>query len=913
MQQSVLPGFFQYAVVTICGVIASCYVLSAQSQQPPLPQLERFLNSDGTFKNDEGYSGSINARGWRVETLPDGRPRFVQATNENLPAFARPSVPGDEFWENGFGDSPAANGVNDEVFALAADARRLFIGGAFTQAGDISVNNIVTWDGARWQIMGTGPGVLNGVNGTVNAIAVDGEIVFVGGQFTNAGGARVQNIARYSTNSRTWAPLGSSSGIAGDNAFVSSILIDGDNVYVGGTFTTAGARSANNVAVWDKTTNQWSGLGSGVEGNVNAIAKGPDGVYIGGSFSSAGGVASNSVARWDGTEWHSLAGGVNGFVNTIAVLNNSIFVGGGFDKAGDTVVNNVARWRADSGIWSRLTGLYELLGQYERIEANGVNDVVRDIAIQGNNVYISGTFRSAAPGDFTLDAISTNYIARWFEPTDIEWWRTNLWWAPLGRGGSNGTNGFVNALALFDGGLYAGGAFSRAGGQSAGGIAKWDGARWFNLSTGAKSIIFTLTVTDDDAVYVGGEFNQAGAGSSTRLARLGEGAWQLIDGNIGGTIYAIASQGDWVYIGGSFNTVGAAEAKNIVRWNRITSEWSALGVTEGPTDDAERGFVSAITVDGDNVYIGGEFSRVGGLAAKNIVRWNSATDTWTAFGAGVTGPVFSIVPNGTDLYVGGRFLGAGDVRYARNIALWRDGSWHAMDTGTSDVVWAMGLRGSELFVGGEFVSAGSIPTNNIAIWDVQSEEWRAAGEGLTGDFQPAVNSVAVNSRRVYVGGSFTKAGEGEATNIASWDGNWHSLGSGVDSYIYKIVAHKDKVYVAGAFSTAGDKPSLYFGVYNDPALSVNRDRKAGTTVVLNRNAPNPFHETTSITFRTEVRDQVLLSIHDMNGKEIQSLIEETLPAGEHKLIWDAEGLAAGVYFCRLETDGQVILNKMIKH
>ncbi len=913
MQRSILSTFFQYVAVTVCGVIASYCVLPAQEQQNPLPQLERFLNADGTFKNDEGYSGSINARGWRVETLPDGSPRFIPTGRQNVPAFARPAAPGDEFWEDGFGDSPASNGVNDEVFALASDGSRLFIGGAFTQAGDISANNIVTWNGVRWQIMGTGPGILNGVNGIVNAIAVDGEIIFVGGQFTNAGGTPVQNIARYSTNSRTWAKLGNASGVTGDNAFVSSILIDGNSVYVGGTFTSAGGRPASNVAVWDKTTSQWSSLGSGVEGNVNAIAKGPDGMYIGGSFSSAGGVASNSIARWDGTEWHGLAGGVSGFVNSIAVLNNSIFVGGGFDKAGDTVLNNVARWRADSGIWSRLTGLYELVGQYERIEANGVNDVVRDIIIDGNNVYIAGTFRSAAPGDFTLDEITTNYVARWFEPTAVEWWRTNVWWASLGRGGANGTNGFVNALALFDGGVYVGGAFSRAGGQSAGGIAKWDGARWFNLSTGAKSIIFNLTVTDDDAVYVAGEFNQAGAGSSTRLARLGEGAWELINGAIGGTIYAVASQGDWVYIGGAFGSVGGVAAKNVVRWNRITGEWSALGSSEGPTDDIGRGFVSAIAVDGDNVYLGGEFSIAGGVAAKNIVRWNSATDTWTTFGTGVTGPVFSIIANGTDVYVGGRFLGAGDVRHAANIALWRDGTWQAMDTGTGGVVWTMGLRGSELFVGGRFESVGSIPANNIAIWDIQSEEWRTAGAGIVGDFVPGVNSIAVTSRRVYAGGSFTHAGEVEATNIASWDGSWHSLGSGVDSYIYQLVANKNKVYVAGAFSTAGTKPSLYFGVYNDPALSVDRETGAGATVVLDQNTPNPFHETTSITFRTEVSNPVMLSIHDVHGKEIQKLIEERLPAGEHRLIWDAEDLAAGVYFCRLETNGQVVLHKMIKN
>lgn len=913
MRLSTRSARFCCAVLLFFGIAVLHNTAYAQGTgKNPLPRLGSFLNPDGSFNDENGYSGSIDARGWDIQTMPDGSPRFVRSdAGTELPAFARPSVSGDEYWEDGFGDEPSSNGVNDEVFALASDNVNLYIGGIFSKAGDVEANNIVIWNGVRWQIMGTGPGVLNGVNGSVNAIAVSGDIVYVGGQFTNAGGTPVQNIARYSKSSKTWAKAGG--GVSGNNAFVSSLVVDGDQLFVGGTFTTAGGRPANNVAVWDINTGQWSALGAGVEGNVNALAKGPDGLYVGGSFSSAGGVASNSVARWDGAQWYSLAGGVNGFVNAIAVLDSSVFVGGGFDKAGDTVVNNVARWRADSGIWSRLSGLFELVGEYSRIEANGVGDVVRDIVIDGNSVYVSGTFRSAAPGDFTLDEISTNYVARWFEPTEVEWWRTNRWWASLGRGGTNGTNGFVNALALFDDGLYVGGAFSRAGGQSAGGIAKWDGARWFNLSTGAKSIIFTLTVNDDDEVYVGGEFNQAGSGSSTRLARLGQGKWDLINGSIGGTIYSIASQGDWVYIGGSFERAGGVDAKNVVRWNRTTNEWSALGSSGGPTDESNRGFVSAITLDGDDVYLGGEFTVAGGVTATNLVRWNSATDTWTSFGGGVTGPVFSIVVDGADVYAGGRFLGAGQVRHAKNVALWRDDAWHALDTGTSDVVWAMALRGSELFVGGEFVRAGSMPANNVAIWNVESEGWHAAGDGVTGDFIPGVNSVSVSAKKVYVAGSFTRAGEVEAANIASWDGGWTNLGSGVDSYIYKAVVHKNKVYVTGAFSSAGAKPSLYFGIYNDPALSIERERKVGTTVTMQGNAPNPFHQTTAVSFRTESPDHITLSVHDVNGKPVHMLVDETLPAGEHRIVWDAEDLAAGVYFCRLEVGGQVLMSKMVKH
>lgn len=918
--REMLQNPIRYILGTIALAFLAAAALSAdlcaQRSDQPLPTLGTFVDERGVFTPDPGYTGSIDARGWDVVTDRSGAPRFVRKGEtinscEAAP-FARVADDGDEYWEDGFGGEPGSNGVNDEVFALASDGAQLYIGGIFSKAGDTEANNIVIWTGSRWQIMGAGPGILNGVNGPVNSIKVDTDegIVYVGGQFTNAGGSPARNIARYLISSKQWASAGA--GVSGTNAFVSSIEIDDANVYVGGTFSTAGGRPAANVAAWNKTTSQWSSLGNGIEGNVNALAAGPGGLYVGGSFSSAGGVASNGIALWDGVNWQSMAGGVNGFVNAIAVLDSSVFVGGGFDMAGDTAVNNVARWRADSGIWSRLSGLYQLLQVYERIEENGVDDVVRSIEIDGSNVYIAGTFRTAAPGDLTGDEIAANYVARWHEPRTLEWWQTNTWWAPLGRGGQNGTNGFINALTMYDDGLYVGGAFSRAGGLSSDGVAKWDGVRWSNLSTGAKSLIFTLSIADDGDVYVGGEFNEPGASGATRLARLGENNWELVNGSFSGNIYTVATSGDWIYVGGTFAGVGGTTARNVVRWNRSTREWSALGSMPGPADDQGKGYVSSIAIDGENVYLGGEFSIAGGdSTTRNIVCWNSATDTWTKLGAGIGGSVFSIIPSGSSIYVGGRFLGAGSVPDARNVALWKDGAWHALGKGTSDVIWSMSLRGEELFVGGEFVTAGEEDANNVAVWNTVGESWSPLGEGITGEFLPSVNSVVASERGVYVGGTFTHAGGEEAANVAAWNGWWRSLGSGVNSYIYKVAVKDGRLYVAGAFTLAGQKPSIYFGVYNDPVLSVRERGEAGEALTSLQNAPNPFHGRTTLTLRTSARGHVRLAVFDVTGREVATIVDNELPAGRHSIVWDAADLPAGTYFCRAELEGEVLSQTLV--
>ena len=87
------------------------------------------------------------------------------------------------------------------------------------------------------------------------------------------------------------------------------------HLYVGGNFTTAGGATANRVARWDGAA--WHSLGNGttngVGGTVSAILPvSPTEVYVGGTFTTAGVVAANRIARFDGTSWSALGSGMSG-------------------------------------------------------------------------------------------------------------------------------------------------------------------------------------------------------------------------------------------------------------------------------------------------------------------------------------------------------------------------------------------------------------------------------------------------------------------------------------------------------------------------------------------------------------------------------------------------------------------------
>jgi hypothetical protein len=144
-----------------------------------------------------------------------------------------------------------------------------------------------------------------GVNSNVTSIAIIGNNVYVGGQFTNASGLLVSRVAMW--NGASWSNVGG--GLKGTGNFsVTGLAVADGNLYATGSFTNAapGALIVNRVARWDGIT--WSALGTGITPsplapNVSLVtidAFGSD-VYVGGLFGSAGGKPSFNLARWNET------------------------------------------------------------------------------------------------------------------------------------------------------------------------------------------------------------------------------------------------------------------------------------------------------------------------------------------------------------------------------------------------------------------------------------------------------------------------------------------------------------------------------------------------------------------------------------------------------------------------------------
>jgi hypothetical protein len=81
--------------------------------------------------------------------------------------------------------------------------------------------------------------------------------------------------------------------------------------------------------------------------------------------------------------------------------------------------------------------------------------------------------------------------------------------------------------------------------------------------------------------------------------------------------------------------------------------------------------------------------------------------------------------------------------------------------------------------------------------------------------------------------------------------------------------------------------------------------------VLEQNYPNPFNPSTNVKFSLPKEGFVKLNVYDGLGREISSLVNENLKAGEYEVGYNAAGLTSGAYFYKLEVNDFVRTKKMI--
>ncbi len=221
-----------------------------------------------------------------------------------------------------------------------------------------------------------------------------------------------------------------------------------------------------------------------------------------------------------------------------------------------------------------------------------------------------------------------------------------------------------------------------------------------------NSNVLTLA-TAVNTLYAGGAFTTAGTNTVGCIARWNGTNWSGLGSGMNSNVLALAPSGNTLYAGGAFTKADTNTANGIAQWNG--TNWSALGSGMGATNS----YVAALAVSGGTLYAGGHFATAGGNAATNIAQWNGTN--WSALGSGISGIEFplylsvsvnALTVSGGTLYAGGSFNGAGGIG-ATNIAQWNGGSWSALGSGVNNKVQSLAVSGGTLYAGGWFTTAGT--------------------------------------------------------------------------------------------------------------------------------------------------------------------------------------------------------------
>jgi len=706
--------------------------------------------------------------------------------------------------------NPGADGFVRSL-QVSADGRSVYAGGDFTTIGGSSRNRIAGLDAGTNTNNAT---VWNpNANGNVNTLLRSGNTLYAGGDFTTIGGKSRNRIAALDTlldinNATEWDP--------DSDASIRTMILDSNLLYVGGDFTVIGGTSHSHIAVLQTNinTNNASTWNPGLDGQVFSMARASSTLYVGGAFNAVNdasrlyiggdfdyvgpnngaGVgidiatvqASNAFPAVNGPVYAAVSDGTNGW-----------YIGGAFSDVGGVSRNNIAHIE-QSGATYIVEAAWDP-------DANGP---VYALTLTGGTIYVGGAFTSI--GGATRNNIAS--IATADGSADAAW--------------DADPDGAVRTLALSGGVLYLGGDFTNINvntiSQARHYIAAVDTTDPGNEDVAiswnpdADGIVRSLLVSAG-TLYAGGDFTSFNSGADTRkyIAALDPAtglatAWAP---DADATVRAMALSGTILYIGGDFTSVDGDNRNRIVALD-TTASVPNIATAWNPNVN---GSVRSLLFTGSTLYVGGDFTTVGGVVRKRIAALDSATGLptgWLIF-AGDSIDTLSLSTDNTTIYVGGTFTSIGGVSRNHVAALdLINGNATTWDPGANDVVrtMVMSADASTIYVGGDFTTVGGKSRNRIAGVDRTS----ALATSWNPDADGAIYTMQLDSNdnvTLYVGGEFTAFNGGAvsrnhiaslATNVSnnaaivnSWDAN------ASDGAVRTIALFGPTLYVGGDFTSSG--------------------------------------------------------------------------------------------------------------
>ncbi|MGH8048291.1 MAG: hypothetical protein ACREKL_13700 [Chthoniobacterales bacterium] len=270
---------------------------------------------------------------------------------------------------------------------------------------------------------------------------------------------------------------------------------------------------------------------------------------------------------------------------------------------------------------------------------------------------------------------------------------------------------------------------------------------------------------------------------------------------VNGEVYTIAvvdsdSHVGRIYIGGNFTQVGGQPRNHAASFDLNTGTLTSWNPdVDGP--------VHTLSVMNGIVYLGGAFSQVGGNPRNNAAAVNAVSAAVTGWNPDLNGTVFTIEVNSGSVYLGGAFTTVGIEARAHlagfNLA---NSALLPWNPGTDGDVRVLKGNGGTLYVGGDFQNVESSPRAYVAAFNVASGNLTPWSPILNG----TVRAFAFDGATVFVGGDFTEINGTShpfSAAILATSGTPLAWNPGLNGSVHAFALHTHILYPGGDFTNAG--------------------------------------------------------------------------------------------------------------
>ncbi len=222
------------------------------------------------------------------------------------------------------------------------------------------------------------------------------------------------------------------------------------------------------------------------------------------------------------------------------------------------------------------------------------------------------------------------------------------------------------------------------------------------------------------------------------------------------------------------------------------------------------------------LYFAGDFTRIDGVEANNIIAWDGTS--WETLTNGIEGEIFDIIfDEENNMYAAGNFSlnNEPDV----NIVRWDGSTWMALQAGNmGGVIYALEYQDGHIYAGGNFTQIDGMPVSNLGYYDLFAGTWSANGAAdVQGGFSVnnTVRDLEFEGQQLYVAGDFTLTGvdaggtsinQHDVSYIAYWEnGNWHMTVEGDNQPVHNINIFGETILVGGDLNVFNSFAELNLG------------------------------------------------------------------------------------------------------